>query len=510
MPLVWAHTNDLRLLGAEVEVRAQSRYDMARRWANALINGAATVTFLAGRLATSSIYVTPTAITPPETMVARDIMARQRLVRAGVRMAWLTLAALAGTPVYEVAQHAVAVCSSLRSERDQAPLSVLPGYEGALRVGVTDIRSLIDKPTAERVAHTSLEALAARALRENAELTEALLEDRSNFSEYLREWADQVQMPPMAEIPEGLLASTPNMADERLDELSFPPDYEPPKLAWVPRMPRQREISQAVCPRRAADLMPASTWRRVERWIQAALLDLICIRDHGEQCERKRPGVLVIGQSELHPWARGTVWDFRNASSECGKPLDFHAPLQHTLNVEYLQKRLHDYPNQQLLSFLVQGARPLADVELQTVLVPHLMSLSKGFPSVVKEIKRMASPDLNWYSLHADIPFWPIYSLGEGCVPRKLENRWRRCEEGGGPRKDVFDGAGIRPTTRVVGVSADASAASQRRGQALSAGEQGHQMASATPTTARSCHEGVVGFEASRLRDARARVLVWR
>ena len=35
-------------------------------------------------------------------------------------------------------------------------------------------------------------------------------------------------------------------------------------------------------------------------------------------------------------------------------------------------------------------------------------------------------------------------SLGEGCVPRKLENRWRRCEEGGGPRREVCDCDGIR------------------------------------------------------------------
>lgn len=226
--------------------------------------------------------------------------------------------------------------------------------------------------------------------------------------------------------------------------LSFPEDYRPPNLSWVPRKPRQFTGEVEHCPRRAADLMPEATWRRVERWLQRSLDDLICIRDFGEACERQRPSVLVIGQSELHPWARGIIWDFRSAHSGCAKALDFHAPLQHTLNVEYLTRRLAEYPNQQLVSFLVHGAQPLADVELQTVMVPHLLSLAKGFPSVVKEIKRMASPELGWYSMHADFPFWPIYSLGEGSVPRKLENRWRRCEEGGGPRKEVFDQANVR------------------------------------------------------------------
>ncbi|MGA1354950.1 MAG: hypothetical protein ACO32I_09285, partial [Candidatus Limnocylindrus sp.] len=57
----------------------------------------------------------------------------------------------------------------------------------------------------------------------------------------------------------------------------------------------------------------------------------------------------------------------------------------------------------------------------------------------------MTSPELGWsYSLHGEMPFWPMYSLGEGCVPRKLEDRWRRCEEGGGPRKETFDRANLR------------------------------------------------------------------
>ena len=37
-----------------------------------------------------------------------------------------------------------------------------------------------------------------------------------------------------------------------------------------------------------------------------------------------------------------------------------------------------------------------------------------------------------------------MVSLGEGCVPRKHENRWRRSEEGGAPRKECFDMGGLR------------------------------------------------------------------
>lgn len=59
----------------------------------------------------------------------------------------------------------------------------------------------------------------------------------------------------------------------------------------------------------------------------------------------------MIGQGDLHTWARGTVWDFRQSPAQCAEPLDFHAPLSHTLHVDYLLQRLQGYPNQQLVGF---------------------------------------------------------------------------------------------------------------------------------------------------------------
>ena len=50
---------------------------------------------------------------------------------------------------------------------------------------------------------------------------------------------------------------------------------------------------------------------------------------------------------------------------------------------------MHDYPDQNMLSHLLEGVRFEADVELQTVLVPHLISLPLGFASVRKELYRL-------------------------------------------------------------------------------------------------------------------------
>ena len=190
--------------------------------------------------------------------------------------------------------------------------------------------------------------------------------------------------------------------------------------------------------------MPPRVWAKVESWLYRMLKDLICVRDEGVDCDRHRPHTLVIGNAELYPEYQGRVYDFRDLRGGCAKVLDFHAPLELTLNADFFRSRLANYPNQRILSFILEGVRYQADVELQTVLTPHLLSLANGFDSVVKELKRMSSSELRWYTAHADFPFWPMYSLGEGAVPRKLENRWRRCEEGGGPRQECFDASGVR------------------------------------------------------------------
>jgi hypothetical protein len=65
--------------------------------------------------------------------------------------------------------------------------------------------------------------------------------------------------------------------------------------------------------------------------------------------------------------------------------------------------------------------------ERQTVLVPHLISLPKGFASVRNELYRLQT--LGWYHFFDSLPFWPIYLNGQGATSRKLEERYRRTTE---------------------------------------------------------------------------------
>jgi hypothetical protein len=49
-----------------------------------------------------------------------------------------------------------------------------------------------------------------------------------------------------------------------------------------------------------------------------------------------------------------------------------------------------------------------------------------------------------WYEYYSHLPFWPVYSNALGATPRKLEQRWRRTTEGGGPRHELYDADNLR------------------------------------------------------------------
>ena len=113
------------------------------------------------------------------------------------------------------------------------------------------------------------------------------------------------------------------------------------------------------------------------------------------------------------------------------------------LDLAYLERRLRHYPDQYLAANILEGVRLDADVELQSVWVPHLTSLPFGYASVGKELRRLRS--LGWYEFYSSLPFWPMYLNGQGATARKLEpDRFRRTTEGNGPRAPTFDASGLQ------------------------------------------------------------------
>jgi hypothetical protein len=228
----------------------------------------------------------------------------------------------------------------------------------------------------------------------------------------------------------------PDFRDARLDEAALSPSLVPLTTSWLPLQPTQPEAPGApLCPR-FRDIPTASGLARWDEWMAHTLADLQSIERQlasgvpPSEVSRDRPAAIAIGQDETNSWARGRVWDCTYEASSCCVVMDFAHRGKPNLNTDWIRTRLKHYPDQGLVAHLVDGARLDADVELQTVLVPHLASLPLGFESVASELRRLWGE--GWYTFHPEGMYWPAYYNGQGAAARRLEDRYRRTTEGGG------------------------------------------------------------------------------
>ena len=448
IPLVYCALDGVSVLGAELEVQTTrpSAMRVAHRMSEAAL-GARSCAFLVGEyLGGARLFAVPTRYTPHRREIAHTPRALRLLRQAGCVAAWCTLAALGSGVVRDPMSRAVAACTALR-----APTALLAdGLEfghpslPSFRFGVYGVTPVVDLPLDLQTDPRGLESVLRMDFHNIGMLREALCCHEGECALDFTQWAERLRPPELCDAPPQLLASLPSFLDSRFDKVAYSMPYTAPMLAGLDRLPPQAPLLHGRCVRSAYELMPEATQRKLQRWMLRSLEDLVCIRDLGEDCPRDRPPVMTIGQSELHPWARGAVYDFRLSPGECAVLLDYHADLEHTLNSDFFTRELRDYPNQRLVSMIRHGVRYLADVELQGVFIPHLTSMPKGFASLVKEVTRLGASPLRWHSFHPHLPFWPIYFNGRGATPRKLEDRWRGTVEGGGPRKPTWDLSGLK------------------------------------------------------------------
>lgn len=447
-PLILAALNGFEVIGADLQATTHRSMGLAiaTRWAEDAI-GAVSSTFLVGEYERGArLFTAPLNHDPDPSTVVRTPSQRSRRARAGYKLAWCTLAALAGTVCYDPAARAAAACSALCGPVDYLPDSAVCGHARltTFSFGAFQSRPLVDVPQGLAVVSSTLEAALRVCWGEARLLVDRIQEIGERLGDTdLIFWGQAVRPPELQDVPADLLNSLPTFDDARLDVLPFVPVHVPPKLDKLRVKPPQPPAPVGQCPRSAADLMPPNVYARITEWLAASLADLVCMRDLGVDCHRERLNVLVIGRDELYPWARNHVWDFRKSPRECGFPLDYRAPLQPTLNADFFRAELADYPNQRILGMLEDGVIYQADVEMQGVFVPHLTSLPKGYRAVSKELHRLQK--LGWYDFFEHIPFWPLYFNAQGSTARKLEpDRDRRTTEGGGPRKATFDRAGLQ------------------------------------------------------------------
>ena len=446
-PLIYAHLSGLHVIGGVLPLNLSPRDApmlIMEHWAQ-LAGGASAVatTFLVGRYEGGpQVGVTALPFAPAEADVVRTPAARRAALAKGKRFAWATLAALAGCAAADMAARVLVCLDATRRPVPHLADTQWNGAPGALLFSFGATRAASLAPAMRlTLAWTPTEALLAADAANALLLKRAVAARAAEGHEYAMGWAERIR-PPDVDLHDELSALLPDFADESLLTLPLERSYVAPTTLPLPRAPAQPTRATPFCVRSPVELLRESGRRKLWTWLDKSLDQLLCIEAGELNCELRRPHPLVIGQGALKTWARGVVWDFTFERAACAVPLDFTLPIESGLDLEFIRERLRGYPDQRLISFLLEGVRFEADVELHAVLVAHLISLPKGFASVRKELYRLEGN--GWYKFFDHLPFWPIYLNGQGAVSRKLEERYRRTTECGGPRKPTFDEEGLR------------------------------------------------------------------
>ena len=282
----------------------------------------------------------------------------------------------------------------------------------------------------------------SQAKQDRQDLRDALLQiapDDPDF-EYLQSWVPRILEPDVSEVSQGLRSNLGVYSDSALEAVRFSDRCQPPVTLPLSRLPPQQPVP-GFTPTSLRDIFKDEVLDDlIPTWLRAMLHDLRNYRLHGPAATRTCNKPLVVGQDLFQPQARGKVWDLRKLSQGVITLLDYDAPISTILNLDYIQAELFDFPDQEIVSFLLEGVQFKADLDLQLVFLPHLLSLAHGIFSVEEELQKLASRD--YYGLFEHIPFAPCRLEPLGSVPRKL-GPWRRIMDAGAPRKLVYDTQGV-------------------------------------------------------------------
>ena len=195
-------------------------------------------------------------------------------------------------------------------------------------------------------------------------------------------WADCVNPIPWSELPAGIHSELDQYDNPALASIDFPVPCPVAVTSHLPRLPAQ-VAPDGFSPCCIQDLLTIEAIHSIRKWVHTQLEFLRDVERNGKSAVRKSNEALALGQSAFKPRARGIIWDLRRLSEGIIIPLDFTKPLESHLNLKAFARELKGYPDQELLSFLLEGVRYKADVDFQIVLLPHLISLASGYHSTL-------------------------------------------------------------------------------------------------------------------------------
>ena len=449
-PVVLAHANGFSVIGFEFaeDTPRSTTASAIQRLCSKACQGASLLAFMVGEYGNGHrLFTAPVEVIPQEAAVCRTKSQRLKRLAAGATLVWCALAALTNTPAYDSAARALLACSAFAGPSDLlADAANLPGTEDTVVFSIGKMRetSVIRRPLLHHeAAPARAQSLALSSSWE--QLLRTALETTSDAR--LDGWLDGFKPLPVEEVPTKLWDALSDWSDPRIDTYPLPKVTSPHVLPWRPLPPNQEELpSEApACPQ-VSDLYLTEGWAKITEWLEAARLDMISMTEQlakgvpPAQVKRDlRPAAIAVGDAERVSWARRRIFDCR---SRCCTLLDFDAPFSSDLNLEAYAKYLAEYPDQTLVANILEGVTLDADVELQSLMVSHVSSITNGFTSVGEEIRRLKG--LSYLDLFAQIAYSPFILNGQGAAVRAGEDRARRTVEAGGPRNPTYDASGLQ------------------------------------------------------------------
>ena len=156
----------------------------------------------------------------------------------------------------------------------------------------------------------------------------------------------------------------------------------------------------------------------------------------------ERPAAVVVPGAWLEHWVFEAPHEF-HSNPGFATPVDVSVPSGSHLNLDFYADQGADWPDQELLSFLVLGVRYKADIPVQIVLQPHLQSFIPVQDKYLTESDRFIAR--GWTVRDHQLLLVPFFSAACGSVCRPLEPDRPRCtNDAGAPRKELWADDGVR------------------------------------------------------------------
>ena len=387
------------------------------------------------------VVASPVAYVPPAGAVVRTPMQRRKRLAAGASFLFMTMAALSGTPAYQVAAPALARINTFvrpamglrEATLAGAVLSDAVRFQFGGREVASLVRDTMEPPNgpADAVTHCR------RVHEHERALMEALRAVRGDddISKYQRESAEAVSFLDLDSVPDSLCRPPTERPSDRLATLPFSHDCPVPVTDYVPRQPQQ-PVSCNSCAASVSScsefILPVPRCRGLmDQWWDNATYDFERLRNGLRLEGHRRTRTIALADDCFIPCARGCWFDCRREASHGVSTLDYHQEIGSQLNRQAMREGLRGWPDQALASYVEHGV-VYPDLPHILTLGPQLLSLADGFDRAQKELSELVSR--GWYALFAHFAFFPFHMCPKGCTERKLEaDRPRPTTDGSHP-----------------------------------------------------------------------------